>query len=239
MRRAIHNACLAATLVCMSAGQSVNPLSFEVASVKPARPLVPGESRGTKHGIDRLEFEYTTLRSCIVYAYRVKEFQVSAPAWMDDLRYDIVAKGPAGTRPDQLREMLQTLLADRFKLQIHRETKEFAGFALMVGKDGPKLDKMAEQSEDPGGNSMPPLEPGSFRMSPGRGGIGTRVVGNMSMAAVAECVSMQLGRPVTDMTQIAGNHDVVLDFSTFDTHGGGMMRVDGAPPPPVDSDPGV
>src|SRR5208283_5325729 len=171
MPRAIHTACLAAMLVCISAGQTGNPLSFEVASVKLARPLVPGESRGTKRGIDRIELQYATLRNCIVYAYRVKDFQVSAPAWLDDLHYDIVAKGPAGTRPDHLQEMLQTLLAERFKLQIHRETKEVAGLALVVGKDGPKFEKAAQESEDPNGHPMPSLAPGSFRVSPGRGGV--------------------------------------------------------------------
>jgi uncharacterized protein (TIGR03435 family) len=226
----------AALLVCVAASQPGKPLSFEVASIKPATPLMSGHSRGMQPGIDRLDFGYVTLRNCIVWAYRIKDFQLSAPAWMDDTRYDIVAKGPAGTRPEQLPEMLQTLLAERFMLQIHRDTKEFSGFALVVGKNGPKFDEVAQEPKDPNGIALPPLAPGQIRFSTLPGG-GSRIMGTMTMQGLASLVSMQLGRPVVDMTEIAGDREITLDFSALDTHGGGMMRV--KYPPPVESDPGV
>jgi len=117
-------------------GQTAAPLSFEVASVKPA---APGQWRESKAGVDRIDFPNATLRYCIAFSYDLKEYQISGPSWLGELRYDIVAKGPVGTRRDQLPGMMQVLLAQRFGLQAHNETKEFSVFALVVGKNGPKL----------------------------------------------------------------------------------------------------
>src|SRR5690348_8234319 len=99
--------------------------TFEVASVKPAAPCcAPGQWRESKAGDDRIDFRYVTLRYCVAFAYGLKEYQVSGPAWIAEARYDIVAKGPAGTGHDQLPAMVQTLLAERFRLELHREKKE-------------------------------------------------------------------------------------------------------------------
>ena len=93
------------------------PPSFEVASVQPAPPQRRTATRTTRNGID---YQGVTLRFCIINAYRVKSFQISAPRWMDDLRYDIVAKASKAVKYDQWAPMFQTLLAERFKLRIHR-----------------------------------------------------------------------------------------------------------------------
>ena len=71
-----------------------------------------------------------TLLRCIMDAYGVYRFQVGAPAWMNSSRYDIIAKAAGTVPPDQLRPMLQTLLAERFHLTVHRERKNQKVYVL-------------------------------------------------------------------------------------------------------------
>src|ERR1039458_5970133 len=80
-----------------------------------------------------------SLKRLILTAYKLKPYQVSGPDWMDSVRFDILSKIPEGGTKDQVPEMLQALLAERFKLTAHRETKEQPVYGLVVGKDGPKL----------------------------------------------------------------------------------------------------
>jgi uncharacterized protein (TIGR03435 family) len=87
------------------------------------------------------------------YAYHVKDFEVSAPARLGEERYDIIAKSPEGSRPTQMAEMMQTLSAEQFKMQIHRKTKEFPGGSLVVAKDGPKLTRTAPKPQLSGSTS--------------------------------------------------------------------------------------
>ena len=142
----VAGAAMLAACVCWS--QPATP-SFEVASVKPSAPSA--QWRESKAGVDRIDFPNATLRYCIAYAYGLKEYQVSGPSWLSELRYDIVAKGPEGTLHDQLPDMMQALLAERFQLELHDETKEFSVFALTVGKNGPKL--KASPPEPDGGSA--------------------------------------------------------------------------------------
>src|ERR1051325_10806343 len=108
-----------------SLAQTNGAPAFEVASVKSAEPCcaVPGQWRESKIGPDRVDLRYVTLRYCVALAYRVKEYQVSGQPWIAEERYDIVAKGPEGTRQEQIPEMMQALLRERFKLVAHREQK--------------------------------------------------------------------------------------------------------------------
>src|ERR1700733_3738528 len=99
--------------------------TFEVASVKasdpnPANPLLVGMAA------DPSIVRYTniTLRDCIRGAFRGRGFQIVAPEWMASARFEIEARLPKGASPDQIPEMLQALLADRFALTTRRETKE-------------------------------------------------------------------------------------------------------------------
>src|SRR5690348_17401280 len=88
--------------------------TFEVASVKPAAPCcAAGQWRESKAGEDRIDFRYVTLRYCVAFAYGVREFQVSGPPAITEMRYDIVAKGAAGTRRNEVPEMVKQMLAER------------------------------------------------------------------------------------------------------------------------------
>ncbi len=189
-------------------GQTAAPLSFEVASVKPA---VPGPWRESKAGVDRIDFPGVSLRYSIAYAYGVKEYQVSGPAWLGSSRFDILAKGSEGTRHEQLPAMMQALLAERFKLQVHHETKEFNVIALTVGRNGPKL---KESPPVPGG-----ADGAMIGMSMSGTGVGRMEVKQGNMTALANTLSRMLGSPVVDTTGIAGRYDFELEFSPDDSRG--------------------
>lgn len=84
----------------------MRPLSFEVDCVKPAAPCcAEGQWRESKAENGRVDFRYVTSRYCIAFAYGVKEYQVSGPVRLGEMRYDIVDKGQEGTRREQLAAM--------------------------------------------------------------------------------------------------------------------------------------
>lgn len=214
-------------LTAVSAGwsQMEGPLSFEVASVKPAVPCcAPGQWRGNRPGIDRIDFQYTTLWYDITYAYGVKSYQVFGPEWLKDARYDIVAKGPAGTRRDQLPQMMQTLLAERFKLQVHRETREISGLALVAGKNGPKLKEAPAESGDGLGGAH-------YGMSISAAGVERLEVRGATMSSLVNTLSSLVGRPVVDRTGLTGRYDFTLEFSRNETQGAGGAGGFNEPPP--------
>ena len=86
-------------------------------------------------------------------AYSVKDYQVTCPAWMDEQRFDISAKLPDGATKDQAPEMLQNLLKERFKVTLHREKKDHPIYALVAGKNGPKLKPAEVSAIEPGAPS--------------------------------------------------------------------------------------
>jgi uncharacterized protein (TIGR03435 family) len=96
----------------------------------------------------RIRLENWALLDLIAAAYSVRTTQVSGPAWLSDQSFDIEAKLPDGTRKEELNAMLQSLLEERFGLKVHRSTQTKQGFALTVGKNGPKL-KPAEPPPSP------------------------------------------------------------------------------------------
>jgi uncharacterized protein (TIGR03435 family) len=191
--------------------------AFEVASIKPAAPSTDGKMRvsmGNDPG--RVNYSNVTLKDVLQRAYRVKRHQITGPSWLDSDRFDIVAKVPEGVPNDQIPEMLQSLLNERFKLTLHREKKEMPVYALVVGKNGPKLEK----AED--GESAPDKRQGIMV----RDGLtlGTaRMEGHkVTLSRFADMLSNMLDRPVTDQTEIQGNYNFTLDVSTEDLMKGGV-----------------
>jgi uncharacterized protein (TIGR03435 family) len=217
-----------AAVVLMAAsaapGQSAAPLSFDVASVKPAAPCcAAGQWRESKAGEDRIDFRYVTLRYCVAFAWRLKEYQVSGPAWIGETRFDIVAKGPEGTRHDQLPDMMQQLLADRFKLLAHHEKKEFSVIVLIVGKNGPKLKESPPDSDTGEGAAI------GLSMTPA--GVGRIEVKHGNMTSLANTLSRVVGRPVVDMTGLTARYDFDLEFVHEDAGGTLLPASPGGPPP--------
>jgi uncharacterized protein (TIGR03435 family) len=154
-------------MVVVLAGGVSARTAFEVASVKPSLPAKPGESRGSSTTPSGIHWHSILLR-CIAFAYGVRDYQVSGPAWLADARFEIVAKAPADSREADFSEMMRTLLTERFQLKAHTEQKEYAGFVLVVGKEGPKLTRSAPL---PGGRGLGGHRPVSnIRLQEGGGG---------------------------------------------------------------------
>ena len=121
--------------------------AFEVATIRPAKmpsqaDVLSGKMHvGMKTDAARVDIGFLSLNDLICAAYKVKSYQISGPDWMNSFgeRFDVLAKMPEGATKDQVPEMLQALLAERFKLVIHHDSKERPVYALIVGKNGSKL----------------------------------------------------------------------------------------------------
>jgi uncharacterized protein (TIGR03435 family) len=130
-------------------GQSQSRLAFEVASVKPAAQTNSGPPRGQVRGgpgtadPERLAIQGYSMFGLLLMAYDLKAEQISGPGWLQSEKYDIQAEVPLGATRAQFEVMLQTLLAERFGLKVHHESKDVDGYELIVAKGGPKL-KTAE-----------------------------------------------------------------------------------------------
>jgi len=163
----------AATTAPAATASAASDLTFDVASVRPSAPLdmakLMADMQAGKmpnvgmhvNGL-RAEYNYLTLRDLITVAYKVKTYQITGPDWLNGQHFDIVARMPEGASKDDATKMLQALLEDRFKMKVHRETKEHPVQALVVGKGGPKM------KESPG-DAPPldldaPLKPGEMQM---------------------------------------------------------------------------
>jgi uncharacterized protein (TIGR03435 family) len=142
--------------------------SFDVATIKPSAPLdvqklqaqmQSGQMPNFGAHLDgrRAEYNYMSLHDLVAYAYSVKPYQIVGPDWMNTARFDIVARLPEGSGTDDAPAMLKTLLEDRFKLVAHLENRDQPVYALVVGKDGPKLKDSPEQ---PPIDPSAPLQPG-------------------------------------------------------------------------------
>jgi uncharacterized protein (TIGR03435 family) len=127
--------------------------AFEVASIKPSPPLssMIAEIQSGKLNVGmridgtQVDFRFMPLSSLLAEAYKMKLYQISGPDWMEKQLFEIHAKLPEGTYKDQIPEMLQTLLAERFNLKFHRETRELPVYALIVGKNGLKIKEAVEE----------------------------------------------------------------------------------------------
>jgi uncharacterized protein (TIGR03435 family) len=171
---------------------------FEVASIKPHPPSEgpPGISMIIEHG--RLTFTAVTVRACIRKAYGLKIYPPSrGPDALSTDRYDIVAKAPGDATEEQTVLMLRALLEERFKLAVHRETRELPIYALVVGKNGPKF------REAPADGTETQIDSG--------GGHQIRAH-HASMKLLASALSEHID-PVVDATGLTGLFDFNLDFT--------------------------
>jgi uncharacterized protein (TIGR03435 family) len=112
---------------------------FEVATIRPSSEQTTQANIGLHISASQVRITYMSLKDYIGIAYRVRTSQtdqIAGPDWIAQERFDIAAKIPDGAPSDQVPEMLQTLLADRFQLKIHHDSKEFSVYALAVAKGG-------------------------------------------------------------------------------------------------------
>ena len=178
--------------------------AFEVASIRPSQTRA-GVDGGGREIIEvspgSLTMRNVRLASCLKWAYLVQDYQISGPGWLNTERFDIVAKAASPAPDNELRLMLQALLAERFKLALHRQTKDLAAYALTVGKNGHKL----HPSEGDGPTSLKP-----------NGRIGATAK-NAAIAEMAALLSQPLRVPVVDMTGLQGKFDFTVDMSPYIT----------------------
>jgi len=202
------------------------PQSFEVASIKPSAPdgVVISRTQATAGG----RFTATgTVKYLIQYAYGVQDFQITGvPGWLASERYDIVAKAETSANADQIKLMLQSLLAERFRLMLHRETRQLPVYALVVGKNGSKLHESSTKDIGPKG-------PG---WSMGRGQLSARM---SPISVLTALLSQQLGRTVLDKTGLKGAYDFKLEWTPDEgPRGMGLPADDPKGEPPSVAAPG-
>jgi len=192
---------IAAVVVCLNlAAVAYGQASFEVASIKPHPGIITSSSDPSVKG-NRVTATASTLRDMITTAYRLRYDQISgAPGWAASEHYDLDARAAAAINADQMRQMLQSLLADRFQLQIHRETREVPMYALVVGKNGPKFKE-----------SSPDDQPKSSIRGDGTGMHMDVAKGTMPQLA-ARLSGNGAGRPVIDRTGLAGSYTFKLEW---------------------------
>lgn len=204
------------------------PLEFEVASVKPSEQQQGYQVNVGVH-IDgaQVHISYFALKDYIRIAYQVKVYQVVGPDWLASARYDIDAKLPAGATRAQVPQMLQALLADRFQLKIHRESRDFPVYALAVASGGLKI---KELPPDPDAVAVAGGGATEATAAGGPGGVTINYPGGSSfafgndrfeahkltMAYLADSLGHFLDRPVVDMTGLPGQYDFLIPLSPED-----------------------
>src|ERR1700689_3284016 len=135
MRRTVDVVFLSVLLCVGIPGQSAgDPPTFEVASIKVSQTPAGRGLASLREDINtdpaRLTMANVSLNTAIRWAYKLGVYEVSGPDWTLSTRFDITAKASSPVPEDQLRLMLQSLLKDRFKLEVHRQVKDISGYAL-------------------------------------------------------------------------------------------------------------
>jgi uncharacterized protein (TIGR03435 family) len=196
---------------------SVPAYEFETASIKPNKSNVTSFRAGFT--TDGYRAEDLSVKYFIQVAYGVQDYRISGLTdWLDSEHFDIEAKMDPSVAdalskltPSQLesarQQMLQSLLAERFNLKIHRESKEGPVYFLTIGKNGPKL------QEAKSGNALAVNADGTparYRIVIGPGN--TTYAYSTTMKSLADFLARQLSRPVLDKTDLTGIYDFSLDW---------------------------
>jgi len=192
----VRKACIAGFgLVCVA---GLSQQSFEVASIKLSAEATPGSS-GIFESPGRISAQNVTLKRCLRGAYNMPESQIAGgPKWVGEDRYFIEAKAATPAGDHDLMLMLRTLLAERFKLVVHREQRTIAGYKLVAGKNG--LKAKVSTSGRSSGNAR-------------RGRIDAE---GYTMGQFALKLSEALHLTVADMTGISGKYDFKLEWTPDD-----------------------
>jgi uncharacterized protein (TIGR03435 family) len=187
--------------------------TFEIASVKLSPPETGTGARSTgaiprQQQSTRIYYPHVSLKAVIAAAYGVEPDRVNGPQWLADERYDIEAKMPNGASPDQISVMLQHLLADRFHMTAHEETRPAKGFGLIAARGGVKL---------------PPAKVA--------GRVGFETTANsvtftsITMERFARLLSGFMGSPVSDETGMSGEFDFTVNAPMSELQAGSISAI--------------
>jgi len=239
-------------LICTTLRAQTPPArpQFEVASVRPTvidNPRLLQVSREFARNVrrpgeipmtdpDRVRLQNWALLDLIAAAYSVRSTQVSGPVWLSDQVFDIEAKVPVGTPKEELNAMLQSLLEERFGLKVHRATQTEQGFALVVGKNGPKLipaepppvPAQGLTEEEQRAQNMQKLQSGlaatTERMQEKLAAVGafnTQSWRSITMEELAVQLMRLAEAPVVDETGLTGKYKVTIEtWKDADVAGG-------------------
>lgn len=203
------------------------PIGFDVASVKVVREASPG---GYHHQItaDSLKMQGVSMGYCIRLAYDLsvqRPYELVGPDWINpptDVLYDIAAKAAGPVSSDQIKLMLQKLLAERWRLAVHRETRTLSAYVLLQDRN-PHL-RRSDAS------SLTKVKPGAKPYE--------LLFEHVSMAQLAQQLGPPMtSRPVIDKTKLTGNFDFNLDLGRYIldptsgiaiVDGNGMVDTEGA-----------
>jgi uncharacterized protein (TIGR03435 family) len=211
-----RGACLLVLAASVAVAQPGAPPKFDVASIKPAAGD-PCMCINTTPG-GRVRATSMTLKFLVQMVYRVQDFQVSGgPPWFDSLRYDIEAKSDPPPKESEVPVMLQQLLADRFQLVFHRETRELPVYALVLarkdGKPGPGMVESKEGSCTPPDPAKPSEASGKPDCGQGWGNARMLRSSSVQMDYLATSLSRLLRTKVIDQTGLTGKYDLKLDWT--------------------------
>src|ERR1041385_1476864 len=184
--------------------------AFDVASVR-VSPPGKGGGEGMKHDMrtgvnvqvspDGVTIRNSNLRSIVCWAHKVFEFQVKGPDWLGSERYDINAKASAAADDEKLRLMMQTLLAERFKMATHSETKEMQAYLLQIAKGGLKV------KESTAGDGEMDITPNQQTMSV--------TVVRAGVPQLIDALSNIFRAPVIDQTGLTGKYDATFNMMKY------------------------
>jgi uncharacterized protein (TIGR03435 family) len=222
MRKIAFLCCL---LLSVPAGaQSTPKAKFDVVSIRPSSDQAGGVQVGVRISGAQAQIAAMAIKDYISIAYNVRPQQVIGPDWMSTARFDVAGTIPAGGSPQQVSEMLQSMLADRFQLAFHREQRELPVYALSVSRGGLTIRESAPAPER-GANA-----PGAAVNVAGSGGSNGVVIDmgggssftlannkleirKLTMADMAGVLTRFVDRPVVDMTGMTGVYDFTLDLA--------------------------
>jgi len=214
---------VSALLVCASGfAVSAQRPTFEVATIKRNVSVSDSAFVRTQPG-GRLSVGNNSLRNIIRNAYRLQNFQiVGGPDWINTERWDIVAKADGNTKPEDLLVVLQNLLADRFKLVVHREMRDSPIYALVLARTDGRLGPQLKVSSTDCAAMIAAARASGVPPAPPAGGgpqCGTRMVaGRMltsstTMSDLARNLSPIAGRSIVDKTGLTANFDLDLKWT--------------------------
>jgi len=251
--------CLALALAAAALRAQAPGPAFEVVVIKPALPMseaVPLLMTGKlKMGFSidqaRVDMGFVTLTDLIAKAWDLKPHQISGPDWLAMERFDIQAKLPDGANEDQVPQMIRTMLAGRFGMKTHMESRTMSAYALIIGKNGPKLQPSTLPADPDAAKRSTAFTAsggvmnsfggpaGPTRMTLGPNGI-QLVLLRTKVTGLADILSSILAKPVVDRTGLTGDYQITLDIPQEDVQN--VARALGAGGPAasigVPSDPG-
>jgi len=245
------------TLFALSCGRAFSQaddpkMAFEAASIKPFAEgtsiMMSGCMGGPGSGDPgRINCEYATLKMLLMKAYPVKSQEIFGPGWLDSAHFNIVAKLPQAATREQVPAMFRNLLAERFHMALHHESKLLPTYSLTVAKGGIKIKEStppgAAAAEDAppaaggppiGKDGFPILRPAVYAAGPlilFRQGRARLQAGNTTMTMLAEAFTRQLDRVVIDETGLDGKYDITLNWTPEATEPGGRHPAAGAASP--------